>query len=97
MNISLTPELEEMVRRKVESGMYNSASEVIREALRLFREQEQIRQQRLEVLRTEIQIGLDELDQGLGISVDDQVIEDIKARGRMRLASAARKVAENKP
>ena len=97
MNISLTPELEEMVRQKVESGMYNSASEVIREALRLFSEQEQIRQQRLEVLRKEIQIGLDELDQGLGISVDDQVIEDIKARGRMRLASAARKVAENKP
>jgi len=97
MNISLTPELEEMVRQKVESGMYNSASEVIREALRLFREQEQIRQQRLEELRREIQIGLDELDQGLGIPVDDEVIEDIKARGRMRLASAARKVAENKP
>jgi len=97
MNISLTPELEEMVRQKVESGMYNSASEVIREALRLFREQEQIRQQRLEELRREIQIGLDELDQGLGIPVDDEVIEDIKARGRMRLTSAARKVAENKP
>ena len=35
MNVNLTPQLEEMVRRKVASGLYNSASEVIREALRL--------------------------------------------------------------
>ena len=97
MNISLTPELEEMVRQKVESGMYNSASEVIREALRLLKEQNQMRQQRLEELRREVQIGLDELDQGLGIPLTDELIEDIKARGRMRLASKARKVAENKP
>ena len=64
MNISLTPELEEMVRRKVESGMYNSASEVIREALRFFSEQEQIREQRLEELRREIQIVLDSIKEG---------------------------------
>ena len=97
MNISLTPELEEMVRQKVESGMYNSASEVIREALRLLKEQNQMRQQRLEELRREVQIGLDELDQGLGMPLTDELIEDIKARGRMKLASKARKVAENKP
>lgn len=35
MNVSLTPQLEAMIRRKVESGMYNNASEVVREALRL--------------------------------------------------------------
>jgi predicted nucleotidyltransferase len=35
MNVSLTPKLEEFVRRKVASGLYNNASEVIREALRL--------------------------------------------------------------
>jgi len=42
MNISLTPELEEVVRKKVESGLYNNSSEVIREALRqsLLRERE---------------------------------------------------------
>jgi len=34
MNISLTPELEKVVRERVESGLYNNASEVIREALR---------------------------------------------------------------
>ncbi|KAF0096674.1 MAG: hypothetical protein FD128_2546, partial [Hyphomonadaceae bacterium] len=35
MNINLTPKLEEMVREKVKSGLYNNASEVVREALRL--------------------------------------------------------------
>jgi antitoxin ParD1/3/4 len=35
MHVSLTPELEKMVKEKVDSGLYNNASEVIREALRL--------------------------------------------------------------
>lgn len=35
MNVSLTPELEKMIREKVSSGLYNSSSEVVREALRL--------------------------------------------------------------
>lgn len=35
MNISLTPKLEEMVKAKVASGLYNNASEVVSEALRL--------------------------------------------------------------
>jgi len=43
MNISLTPQLEELVRAKVESGMYNNASEVVREALRLLDEYERLR------------------------------------------------------
>jgi hypothetical protein len=40
MNVSLTPELEKYIRRKVASGFYNNASEVIREALRLLLERE---------------------------------------------------------
>jgi len=40
MNVSLTPALEKYVRRKVTSGLYNNASEVIREALRLLLERE---------------------------------------------------------
>jgi putative addiction module CopG family antidote len=40
MNVSLTPQLEEFVRRKVESGLYNNASEVIREGLRLMIERD---------------------------------------------------------
>lgn len=48
MNINLTPQLEEMVRRKVDSGLYNSASEVVREALRLMEEQDRLRAAKLE-------------------------------------------------
>ena len=59
MNVSLTPELEELVRRKVASGRYNSASEVMREALRLMEQQDEARVVRLERLRTDIREGLD--------------------------------------
>ncbi len=59
MNVNLTPQLEEMVRNKVASGLYTSASEVVREALRLMDEQDQIRAVRLDQLRTEIRKGLE--------------------------------------
>jgi antitoxin ParD1/3/4 len=59
MNVSLTPELEQYVQEKVSSGLYYSASEVIREGLRLLKEREQFQQTRLQELRQEIQLGLD--------------------------------------
>jgi antitoxin ParD1/3/4 len=58
MNINLTPQLEEMVRQKVSSGLYTSASEVIREALRLMEEQDRLRAVKLDQLRRDIQDGL---------------------------------------
>lgn len=59
MNINLTPQLEEMVRQKVKSGLYTSASEVMREALRLMEEKDQLRGAKLDQLRNDIQEGLD--------------------------------------
>lgn len=59
MNINLTSHLEEMVREKVESGLYTSASEVVREALRLMDEKDQLRIARLNSLRQDVQAGLD--------------------------------------
>ncbi len=59
MNVNLTPQLEDMVRQKVASGLYTSASEVIREALRLLDDQDRLRAARFEQLRTDIQEGLD--------------------------------------
>ena len=44
LNINLTPQLEKLVRQKVESGRYNSASEVVREALRLMETQNELQQ-----------------------------------------------------
>jgi len=43
MNVSLTPELERFVQGKVSSGLYNNASEVIREGLRLLKEHDEVR------------------------------------------------------
>lgn len=59
MNVSLTPELEKWVQSKVETGMYTSASEVIREGLRLLKEQDAFKAIRLAELRQEIQLGID--------------------------------------
>lgn len=64
MNISLTPALEKMIHEKVASGLYNSASEVIREALRLLCERDFIQKQRIEELNKEIQIGLEDARAG---------------------------------
>ncbi|MGH7840378.1 MAG: type II toxin-antitoxin system ParD family antitoxin [Candidatus Binataceae bacterium] len=58
MNVNLTPQLEQMVRQKVSSGLYTSASEVVREALRLMEEQDGLRAARLDRLREDIQEGL---------------------------------------
>ena len=67
MNISLTPELERLVDERVKSGRYASASEVIREGLRLLEEQEELKQQRLAEVRRKIERGIDQLNRGLGI------------------------------
>lgn len=64
MNVSLTPELEQFVHNKVKSGRYLSASEVVREALRLLEERDRLREIRLETLRKEIAIGVEGSDRG---------------------------------
>ncbi len=68
LNVSLTPQLEEMVKAKVSSGMYNSASELIRDALRLLDERDQVRELRLEALRKAVQEGI---DSGPGIPAEE--------------------------
>lgn len=64
MNVSLTPELEQFVHSKVKSGRYLSASEVVREALRLLEERDRIYQSRLIDLQREISVGVAEADRG---------------------------------
>jgi antitoxin ParD1/3/4 len=56
MHVSLTPELEKMVKSHVDSGLYNSASEVVREALRLWLEQQQYKK-KMEVLRARLELA----------------------------------------
>lgn len=88
MNVSLTPELEALVNEKVLSGDYNSASEVVREALRLLKEADELRRIRREEVRREVMKGVDEIRKGKGVvfqsatSLADAVISSGKARKR---------------
>jgi antitoxin ParD1/3/4 len=84
MNVNLTPQLEEMVRQKVNSGLYTSASEVVREALRLMDEQDRLRAAKLEQLRQDIRAGL---DSGPGTAWDP---EQVKREGRAKRQGKAR-------
>ena len=74
MHVSLTPELESRIRAKVDSGLYNNASEVVREALRFMDSHEQwIHEIKMAQLREQLQLGTNQLDQGLGIPVETEV------------------------
>ena len=79
MNVSLTPQLENYVKQKVEAGMYNSVSEVMREALRLLEERDALKEMKLAALRRDIQEGISELDRGEGTPLDMSAIKT-KAR-----------------
>jgi antitoxin ParD1/3/4 len=71
MNVSLTPELDKFVADKVASGRYASASEVVREALRLLEEQEKSRAVRLEEFNRELQARIDALDRGERVTAEE--------------------------
>ena len=90
MNESLTAELEQMVADKVNTGMYQTASEVVREGLRLLRE----RDQRVEALRRDVRAGFEAAERGEFTDYDAGNIKElsdrIKARGRKRLAQEGR-------
>jgi len=85
LNINLTPQLEKLVRQKVDSGRYNSASEVVREALRLMERQNELYALQLERLRSDIRQGLESGPAG------SWSVAEMKRQGRKRLA--ARKAA----
>ncbi len=79
MNVSLPPELEARVRQRVESGMYGSASEVIREALRLFEAYEQVRSAQIDGLRQDIAKGIEDVKKGRVKELD---FSGLKQQGR---------------
>jgi antitoxin ParD1/3/4 len=84
MNVSLTLELEKFVSTKVGSGRYNSASEVVREALRLLEEHDVARAARLSEFSEEIGRRLASLDRG-------EVVDPAAARARLRRKSEQRR------
>jgi len=84
MNVSLTPELEQFVSAKVQSGRYNSASEVVREALRLLEDHDEARAAQLAEFNEEISRRLVALDRG-------NIVEPSEARARLRTKSERRR------
>lgn len=88
MNVSLTKELENFVSELVASGMYFSASEVVRDGLRLLKEQEALKKMRVEELRAEILRGYEQSQNGESKPLD---IETIKTEGEKILAERRQK------
>jgi antitoxin ParD1/3/4 len=78
---TLGAHFEEFIKRLIESGRYSTASEVMRDGLRLMEEREQLRAAKMDALRKAIQMGLD------SGPAEDFDIDDIKQRGRQRLAA----------
>lgn len=73
MHVSLTPELEAIVKAKVERGLYNNASEVVREALRFVETHDAwLREWKTAELRRQVQHGLSQLDAGEGLAVKSE-------------------------
>lgn len=58
MNVSLTPQLERFINEQVESGRYRSASEVVREAVRLLKDQHDRREAKIEAIRKALGSGI---------------------------------------
>ncbi len=87
MNVSLTKELENFIGELVESGMYYSASEVVRDGLRLLKEQQALKKIRVEELRAEIMLGIKDLKEGnsMSFSSEDEIFQEVKKRGQKKL------------
>ncbi len=93
MNVSLTPELETLVNEKVKSSNYTSASEVVREALRLLKEQDELRRICREEVRREVMKGVTDIREGRYRTYDsaEELAEEIIAKGKKNLASTKAK------
>lgn len=80
MNFSLTPSLEQFVRDRANSGDYNNASEVVREAIRLLKRAEERRALKMERLRAAIRDGDEALARGDASEVNsDRELDELFA------------------
>ena len=89
LNISLPAALENRVREQVSSGLYGSASEVVREALRFFETYQSVQKASLPALKSDIERGLQDVEEGRVNLLD---MTAIKAKGR---AARAHKYEKN--
>ena len=90
MNVSLTPQLEALIREKVASGRYNNASEVVRDALRQMEE----RDRRLEALRTAIAVGDEQIARGEVVEWTPELRAEIMERAKAAAMAGKRPKAD---
>ncbi len=84
LNVSITPELAGFVEDEVKSGAYGSASEVVREGLRLLARERAAEIDKLMILKREIGIGLADLAAGRVVSRSAGEIADVVLAGHER-------------
>ena len=82
MEVSLNPEMENLIREKIESGFYKSAADVINRSLRLLQKYDE---EKLQALREDILQAHYESERGESMPLDCEAIESIKLAGRARL------------
>ena len=85
MNVSLTSEIDSWVHSKVKSGFYNSASEVVREGLRILKDRDQQKEILQAELKSKLRLGLRQVDTGLSEEFTEKTIDGIKSSGRKKL------------
>lgn len=92
VSINLPPDLNSLVERKVTTGQFRSANEVVLEGLRLLQEREELGKPDFEVatleeLEAKLLVGLEQLERGEGIP-GEQVFAELKEHSRRRRAHA---------
>ena len=76
MVVTLSTEIEALIKQKVESGRYGSASEVIQEAVLQLDD----RQRDLDRLRAEVAMGFSQLDRGEGVILTPELVDELKLK-----------------
>ena len=94
VKITLRDEDQHFIERAMQAGRYVSESEAVADALAELRAREELRTVRLDELRAQVQVGIDELERGEGA---DWNAEDVKAKGRTLLADLQRQRAQPAP
>ena len=87
MEITLKPEIEELIESKVAAGEYASAGQLVTEGVRLLRARDELQAIRLQALKHEIQIGLAQLDNGEALDAEDVFAELLGESEKVKVAS----------
>ena len=77
VNVSITPELDDFLQNRVNSGRYQTTSEVVCEALRLLERQERERDEAFQRLKAKLERGAGEAERGELLD-GDEVFEELR-------------------